>query len=91
MHICTLTHMHAISLCQKHTTPYTALYSTHKRVLSSAYPTVLTPKTQSIPESTLVMKTKQKHAISTPTISHSLRICQPPTCSAPPPNSHIYE
>lgn len=35
-----------------------------------------------------MIKNKQKHAISAPTLPHSLRLCPPPTCSAPPQNSH---
>lgn len=58
MHICALTHMHVcsyvhISLCQKQppppTPPHPALLCRHKRILSSAYPTVVTPKNTILP------------------------------------------
>lgn len=54
MHICALTHMHVcaymhISLCQKQPPPPPALLCRHKRILSSAYPTVATPKNTILP------------------------------------------
>lgn len=96
MHICTLTHMHAcvythISLAKSTPPPTLLCTPTHKHILSSAYPTILTPQKHSSTNSKLVIKNKQKHTISTPTLPHSLRLCPLPTCSAPPPNSHKHQ